>query len=133
MFFLQVQCGCAHLHFHGSLLQLRGAGISSNPLLDAASGNVLLFNGQVFGGQLEVPALANDAQLLLHALCQPSVNVAAQLTGLRGPWALVFWQQATQTLWFGRDAIGVWGLPPRAVFTSVLALLHGRHLPPAMK
>jgi hypothetical protein len=106
---LQVLCGPAHLSFHGSLLQLRGAAPSSSPLRDAA-GNLLLFNGQVFGGGLAVPPGANDAQLLLGALAAAgAAGVPAVLTGLQGPWALTYWQHATRTLWFGRDPIGGFG------------------------
>lgn len=43
---LQVACGSALFEFHGSLLQLRGTAPSHTPLVDA-SGNVLVFNGQV--------------------------------------------------------------------------------------
>lgn len=101
----QVRCGPARLDFHGSLLQLRGAAPSTSPLRDAA-GNVLLFNGQIFGGSLEVQPGASDAQLLLQALGQPGADVPAVLSGLRGPWVLAFWQAAARTLWYGRDSIG---------------------------
>jgi hypothetical protein len=114
--FAQVQLDTASLQFIGSLLQLRGSEPVSSPLRDAASGNVLLLNGQVFGG-LEVPPLASDAALLLQALSHPGADVAALLAGLRGPWALVFWQHATRTLWFGRDPIGE---PPCCCLEGVL-------------
>jgi len=102
---VQAACGPARLRFHGSLLQLRGTAPGHTPLTDPA-GNVLLFNGQIFGGSLAVPAGASDAQLLLCALGAPGANVPAVLTGLQGPWALIYWQPATRTLWFGRDPIG---------------------------
>ncbi|PSC70217.1 asparagine synthetase domain-containing 1 [Micractinium conductrix] len=100
-----VDCSPARLHFRGSLLQLRGAAPACTPVCDAA-GNVLLFNGQVFGGSLHVPPAANDAALLFQALAAPSADVPAILGGVHGPWAAVFWQAATRTLWFGRDAFG---------------------------
>lgn len=102
---VQVHCGSADLHFHGSLLQLRGHAPSNSPIADAA-GSVLLFNGQVFGGGLQVPPGASDAQLLLQALGRPGADVPALLTSLRGPWALVYWHAPTCTLWFGRDLLG---------------------------
>lgn len=102
---IQVDCSPARLHFRGSLLQLRGAAPACTPVCDAA-GNVLLFNGQVFGGSLHVPPAANDAALLFQALAAPSADVPAILGGVHGPWAAVFWQAATRTLWFGRDAFG---------------------------
>lgn len=102
---MQVRCGPAVLSFHGSLLQLRGTRPGSTPLQDAR-GNVLLFNGQIFSGGVEVPPGTNDAAALLQALGQPGADVPAVLTSLRGPWALAFWQAASRTLWFGRDPIG---------------------------
>lgn len=105
-----MSCESALLRFHGSLLQLRGAAASSSPLVDA-SGNVLLFNGQIFPPCfLDVPPGASDAQLLLAALGAPGADVPAVLTGLRGPWSLAYWHSATRTLWFGRDPIGAWPL-----------------------
>lgn len=105
----QVSCGPALLHFQGSLLQLRGAAPSASPLVDAG-GNVLVFNGQIFPPcSLDVPPGTSDAQLLLAALGAPDAHVPAVLTGLRGPWSLVYWHAATCTLWFGRDPIGTCG------------------------
>ncbi|KAL4436929.1 hypothetical protein ABPG75_004068 [Micractinium tetrahymenae] len=102
----QVFCGPTLLRFHGSLLQLRGAAPSASPLVDA-SGNVLLFNGQIFPPcALDIPPGASDAQLLLAALGAPGAHVPAVLSGLRGPWALAYWHAASRTLWFGRDLTG---------------------------
>ena len=128
---LQVQCGPAHLSFHGSLLQLRGAAPSSSPLRDA-TGNLLLFNGQVFGGGLAVPPGAHDAQLLLGALAAAgAAGVPAVLTGLRGPWAVAYWQQATRTLWFGRDPVGELGWAGWLILVLTLWQPgeHSTHLP----
>eukprot|EP00898_Chlorokybus_atmophyticus_P002784 jgi/Chlat1/3506/Chrsp23S03693 len=89
-------------------LQLRGLQQVSQPLRDA-DGNILLFNGEVFGG-LPVAPEENDADVLLHALANCDANnnipVPSVLSQLRGPWAVIYWQNSTRTLWFGRDAIG---------------------------
>ena len=100
-----MRCGSATLCFHGSLLQLRGRAASSSPLTDAA-GSVLLLNGQLFGGGVAVPPGASDAQLLLQALGRAGAEAPGLLSGLRGPWALVYWHAPTRTLWFGRDPLG---------------------------
>lgn len=102
---LQVRCGPTSISCCGSLLQLRGTEPGRTPLADAAD-NVLLFNGQIFGGGVEVPPATNDAAALLRALGQPGADVPAVLTSLQGPWALAYWQAATRTLWFGRDPVG---------------------------
>lgn len=94
------------LHLAASLLQLRGNSPSTSPLADA-NGNVLCFNGEVFGG-LEVPEGSNDGQCLLAALAalQEVEQVPGLLSQLRGPWSLLYWQQRTSILWFGRDWLG---------------------------
>jgi hypothetical protein len=74
-----VPLGAGSLLLCASLLQLRGISASTCPLQDG-QGNVLCFNGEVFGG-LHVPPGSNDARLLLAALA------AAQEQGAlcRGP------------------------------------------------
>ena len=74
--------------------------------------------GEVFSG-LWVEEGQNDGAALLDALAKdpPSANcpalaspadsIPAILSALRGPWALVYWQAAAQSLWFGRDAVGM--------------------------
>ena len=128
---------CLSLNFAASLLQLRGLEApSAVPLHDTASGNVLCFNGEVFGG-LNVADGQNDGLALLHALegasgmagctlwvaclfthvavtlgnvsvpcrdCSPDVPLL--LGRLRGPWSLIYLNQATGMLWFGRDIMG---------------------------
>jgi hypothetical protein len=130
------------LHLAASLLQLRGSSPSTSPLQDS-SGNVLCFNGEVFGG-LDVPEGGNDGKCLLAALealqsnsqqqqqaqlqtpddekqktqkqkqaqqqqqqeQQQQQHLPALLSQLRGPWTLIYWQEASGTLWFGRDWLG---------------------------
>lgn len=58
------------MHLVASLLQLRGSSSGTCPLVDPKDGNVLVFNGEVFGG-LEVPRGANDGAVLLEALAAP--------------------------------------------------------------
>jgi asparagine synthetase B (glutamine-hydrolysing) len=98
----------AALHLAGSLLQLRGGAPSAAPLADARGGGLLLFNGEIFGG-LPVAPGANDAAALLAALAACAADAAAivgVLSLLRGPWALVYWEPRTRTLFFGRDVLG---------------------------
>jgi len=115
----------ADIRLGGSLLQLRGAAPSAAPLVDA-EGNVLCFNGEVFGGLPGLGRRDNDASALLQALAtagSPSVSdggddngdgggdgggggITRVLSRLRGPWALVYWHESTQRLWYGRDVVG---------------------------
>lgn len=62
-------------------------------------------SGEVFSG-IEVPDGESDADALFRALTASEANVASVLSDICGPWAVVFWQEETDTLWFGRDVFG---------------------------
>lgn len=61
--------------------------------------------GEIYGG-LEIPAGRCDGEVLLQALGESDADVVAVLSRIEGPWAVVYWQQETQTLWVARDALG---------------------------
>ncbi|XP_026381143.1 asparagine synthetase domain-containing protein 1-like [Papaver somniferum] len=112
----------AELDFMGAELQLRGISPVFQPLVDA-SGNILVYNGEIFGG-LYVDNDCNDAEILVRALgkccsctyqerksaccCveKEEISVPQLLSTIRGPWGLIYWQDRSKTLWFGRDAFG---------------------------
>ncbi|DBA90990.1 TPA: hypothetical protein ACH3X2_004197 [Trebouxia sp. C0005] len=92
----------ANLQIQGSLLQLRGSTAGVTPIKDG-QGNLLVLNGEIFGG-LDIAPKCNDSQGLLQAL---SAGKAPDVFNcLRGPWAAVYWHADTRTLWFGRDVLG---------------------------
>ncbi|KAK9074571.1 hypothetical protein SSX86_007169 [Deinandra increscens subsp. villosa] len=105
--------------FVGATLQLRGVHPITQPLVDK-SGNILVYNGEVFGG-IEFSNDSNDAEILIESLskccnclshehddtCSPGrCSVPEFLSKIKGPWALIYWQESSKTLWFGRDALG---------------------------
>ncbi|XP_052206075.1 uncharacterized protein LOC127810572 isoform X2 [Diospyros lotus] len=111
----------AELHFIGATLQLRGVTPINQPLVDT-SGNILVYNGEIFGG-IHVSSDSNDAEVLMEYLakcCSSSPqehirpcssgneqnSVPALLSTIKGPWALIYWQASSRTVWFGRDAFG---------------------------
>ncbi|XP_037432780.1 asparagine synthetase domain-containing protein 1-like [Triticum dicoccoides] len=116
--------GATELCFIGATLQLRGAEPVSQPLV-AQSGSVLVYNGEIYGG-INIANDQNDTQSLLSSLesccccdlhvadrdeaypCRESVgkSVPRILSTIKGPWALIYWQTDSKTLWFGRDAFG---------------------------
>ena len=61
--------------------------------------------GEIFGG---LPVLKGkcDSKVLLGALTESEADVVDVLSRVQGPWALVYWQHQSQTLWMGRDALG---------------------------
>ncbi|PWA72801.1 asparagine synthase family protein [Artemisia annua] len=110
------------LLFVGATLQLRGENPIRQPLVDD-SGNILVYNGEVFGG-IELDSDSNDTQVLIESLrkccnccsheheskCSSSgdrkYSVPELLSTIRGPWALIYWQESSKRIWFGRDALG---------------------------
>ena len=96
--------GAFELWLAGAVLSLRGRDATVQPLVDAA-GNVLLWNGEIFGGAVAVPSFASDTQHLLAALAAAPC-VASLMREICGPWAFVYWHAASRTLWHGRDALG---------------------------
>ncbi|EOY01678.1 Asparagine synthase family protein, putative [Theobroma cacao] len=112
----------AELVFLGATLQLRGVAPVSQPLVDS-SGNILVYNGEIFGG-IEVGGDSNDTEVLLQSLgkccsclsqehtttCnfkgQGKGSVPDVLSVIKGPWTIIYWQESSKTLWFGRDAFG---------------------------
>ncbi|GMH32534.1 hypothetical protein BSKO_00368 [Bryopsis sp. KO-2023] len=101
---MSVVTGGVGIQFLASLLQLRGSQPSSCPLKDA-QGNILALNGEIYAG-ICLSRGQNDAEGLLDVLGGGSKSVVEVMGGVRGPWAMLYWQQGTQTLWFGRDGIG---------------------------
>ncbi|XVE85734.1 hypothetical protein DITRI_Ditri17bG0114800 [Diplodiscus trichospermus] len=112
----------AELVFVGATLQLRGVTPVNQPLVDSF-GNILVYNGEIFGG-IEVGSDNNDTEILMQYLgkccscrsqehtttCnfeeQGKGSVPDVLSVIKGPWAIIYWQESSKTLWFGRDAFG---------------------------
>ncbi|KAK6921903.1 Asparagine synthase [Dillenia turbinata] len=107
------------LLFFGATLQLRGLNPISQPLVDSF-GNLLVFNGEIFGG-IHVDCDSNDTEVLMGSLekccsctsleachCggEGNMSVPELLSAIKGPWAVIYWQNNSRTLWFGRDAFG---------------------------
>lgn len=115
----------AEIELLGATLQLRGLSRVFQPLEDV-SGNFLVYNGEIFGG-IHIAGDQNDGQALLGALgkccscdccgldsmeracccnAKGHNSVPEILSTIRGPWALIYWQEKSKTIWFGRDAFG---------------------------
>ncbi|XP_031099449.1 asparagine synthetase domain-containing protein 1 [Ipomoea triloba] len=110
------------LRFIGATLQLRGVNPIVQPLVDEC-GNILVYNGEIFGG-ICVASYGNDTEVLMQSLrecccCissghnrshfsdgQLQSSIPELLSRIKGPWAMIYWQNSSKTLWFGRDAFG---------------------------
>ncbi|XP_060576699.1 asparagine synthetase domain-containing protein 1-like [Ruditapes philippinarum] len=101
--------------FTGHVLHLRGDEMAVQPAQDS-QGNLLLWNGEIFGG-INVPESKSDTTVLLELLgqCSSESQITAVFAQVQGPWSFIYWQADTKTLWFGRDVFGrrslLWHLP----------------------
>ena len=97
-------CAGVELRLSAAVLGLRGTAPTPQPLRDEF-GNILLWNGEIFGGEIFDAITAGAATApLLAALGTTSVPTV--MASLVGPWAFAYWSAATRTPWYGRDALG---------------------------
>ena len=91
--------------FIGSVLALRGKDITEQPVENQA-GDVLLWNGEVFGGSVKAPSDRSDTQAMMAALSDAKGDIHRVLASVDGPFSAIYWHSASQTLWFGKDRMG---------------------------
>lgn len=91
--------------FSAHVLHMRGV-LTPQPLQDD-DGNILLWNGEVFGG-LPVGAEENDTEVILQhlSLCKSPSDILPVLSQIKGPWAFIYYRKFEQCIWFGRDFFG---------------------------
>ncbi|XP_068427879.1 asparagine synthetase domain-containing protein 1 [Clinocottus analis] len=96
---------CYQCLFSAHVLHMRGL-LTPQPVLDN-TGNVLVWNGEIFGG-LPVTPEENDTAVVSQRLssCNGPSEILSVLSTIRGPWGFVYYQKAGDYLWFGRDFLG---------------------------
>ncbi|KAK2839463.1 hypothetical protein Q5P01_013203 [Channa striata] len=115
--------------FSAHVLHMRGL-LTPQPVQDD-TGNVLVWNGEIFGG-LPVMAKENDTAVISQRLssCSSPAEILSILSSVRGPWGFIYYQKAGDYLWFGRDFFGrrslLWMLNAEVLtLTSVAAHTYG--------
>ena len=96
------------LHLFSSVLWLQGDRITEQPLVDEFE-NILMWNGDIFDiKDTERNPLESDTILLSRLLSKVSTpsEMLNLMSRIHGPWALVYYQKSSNTLWFGRDFFG---------------------------
>ncbi|KAK5054508.1 hypothetical protein LTR84_001399 [Exophiala bonariae] len=103
----------SHLVFASSVLALRGSTVQEQPLVDKKTGCIFCWNGEAWkiGGK---NVFGNDSKevfsLLLSASCSPepatSREISRALSDIAGPFAFVFYNALTSTIYYGRDRLG---------------------------
>ncbi|XP_054471225.1 asparagine synthetase domain-containing protein 1 [Anoplopoma fimbria] len=96
---------CYQCLFSANVLHMRGL-LTPQPVQDN-TGNVLVWNGEIFGG-LPVMPEENDTAVVSQRLssCDSPSEILSVLSTVRGPWGFVYYQKAGDYLWFGRDFFG---------------------------
>nr|XP_046259294.1 asparagine synthetase domain-containing protein 1 [Scatophagus argus] len=91
--------------FSAHVLHMRGL-LTPQPVQDNP-GNVLVWNGEIFGG-LPVMPEENDTAVFSQRLssCSSPSEILSVLSSIQGPWAFIYYQKAEGYLWFGRDFFG---------------------------
>lgn len=110
-FFGDPSCGVALAHRRLSIIDLSSA--SHQPMVDAPSGVVLAYNGELYNFQAlrrELQALghsfrsAGDTEVLLRCYLQWGMDCLPRLAGM---FALALWDPSSATLHLARDATGM--------------------------
>lgn len=110
---LERSIDAVHAVFRSTVLALRGSSVVPQPLLDAASGSILCWNGEAWEIDQE-PVTGNDSQAVLElfrdACGRSPPNSAAAvvdcISRIRGPYAFVFYDAVGRRLFYGRDCLG---------------------------
>eukprot|EP01134_Creolimax_fragrantissima_P006594 CFRG6594T1 len=89
-------CGCV-LHIRGEL--------TPQPATDSTGQNLLLWNGEVFGGKATPPITENDTAHLM-SLLESNTNIETTIRTVQGPFSFVYLDSQAQKLWIGRDCFG---------------------------
>ena len=103
-----LQCPGFCLHMFSSVLWLQGDTMTEQPVLDQF-GNILMWNGDIFEMiDHERNSQVSDTEVLSKLLSQASspTEILEIMSRIRGPWAIVYFHQASNTVWFGRDFFG---------------------------
>ena len=86
---------------------------AKQPMVDVATGNVIVFNGEVYNyrelrseleGRGHVFRTEGDTEVLLKGISEWGYNVTSKLNGM---WAFAVWNPSRQELFLSRDRFGV--------------------------
>lgn len=102
-----------HLTFVSSVLALRGDTVQEQPQVDQTTGCVLCWNGEAWNIDGK-SVLANDSREIFSLLLsvstisghESSQNISRVLSSIAGPFAFVFYNALTLTIYYGRDKLG---------------------------
>lgn len=133
-------------YFAASVLHTQGAELTEQPII-LSNGDILLWNGDVFGGQvvnhlliltntrelfvrflssLQLAEVSDDnlsdSQILAKWLEINDGNIVELIGKIEGPYSLIYLNQKQNCLWFCRDPLGrhslLWNVTDERIFVS---------------
>ncbi|CAH7687243.1 hypothetical protein PPACK8108_LOCUS21998 [Phakopsora pachyrhizi] len=98
--------------FYASVLHLCGSRLISQPMSSNRSDSLFLWNSEIFDGIL-VPE--DCGQILFERLENRSdcILVLDVMKGVKGPYALIYYNSKIKKIWFGRDPLGRINIPTK--------------------
>jgi asparagine synthetase B (glutamine-hydrolysing) len=116
-----VKCATVKCTLLASVLAIQGDEICRQPHIDA-DGNILSWNGEIFGGGIDATPGKCDTTVVAemlrerfechfgtsssHSSINPAEIVESVLSLIEGPYAFIFFHAMSKTLIFGRDPFG---------------------------
>ncbi|POW05375.1 hypothetical protein PSTT_09751 [Puccinia striiformis] len=109
------------INFFVSVLHLRGLTLTQQPIRASETGNLLLWNGEIFDGlsamidsllcctfrRNKITDVENDGQAVLYALeNRGNRTIPGVFLGIEGPYAFIYHDVSLNQIWFGRDPLG---------------------------
>ncbi|POV94099.1 hypothetical protein PSHT_16435 [Puccinia striiformis] len=95
------------INFFVSVLHLRGLTLTQQPIRASETGNLLLWNGEIFDGLQQITDVENDGQAVLYALeNRGNRTIPGVFLGIEGPYAFIYHDVSLNQIWFGRDPLG---------------------------
>lgn len=91
--------------FYSTVLHLRGPEVVPQPRI--SNGDVLCWNGEIFGG-IPVAFGQNDTEVLMEQLenATTEIDLLNVFVNIEGPFAFVYYRASTKKIWFARDCLG---------------------------
>ncbi|KXN73002.1 hypothetical protein CONCODRAFT_15808 [Conidiobolus coronatus NRRL 28638] len=90
----------------GFVLHLRGTEVTPQPMSND-EGDWMAFNGEIFGG-INISIDQNDTKIIFQKLasCSNSDDIINLLSGVEGPYSILYYKKSHKRLYFGRDPMG---------------------------
>ncbi|KAG5513376.1 hypothetical protein PMAC_001439 [Pneumocystis sp. 'macacae'] len=93
------------LEIHCSVLNLRGNKRTVLQPIRNDYGDILCWNGEVWGG-LEMTFFDNDAIQVMKAFSKFSEDILGAFCNIHGPYSFIYFSKKKEKLWYGRDCLG---------------------------